>query len=172
MYGDDGQPLYSWRVLLLPYFEEQKLFDDFRLDEPWDSEHNHRLLDQMPKSYEVPWKRCVDVPPHHTVYHVLVGPSTAFERDGLSLSADFPDGLENTLLFVEAGEPVPWTKPGEIAFNSEYPPQQLQGLFKDGFRACSADGAYRFIMNNNAHRVIRSAGTRNGGESDPWAEGP
>src|SRR5262249_21734482 len=36
----EGKPLYSWRVLLLPYLEQQNLYNQFKLDEPWDSEHN------------------------------------------------------------------------------------------------------------------------------------
>src|SRR5262245_3840531 len=48
--GANGQPLYSWRVLILPYLEEGELYEEFRLDEPWDSEHNLRLLERMPSS--------------------------------------------------------------------------------------------------------------------------
>jgi hypothetical protein len=39
-YSPDGKPLLSWRVHILPYLEEQALYSQFRLDEPWDSEHN------------------------------------------------------------------------------------------------------------------------------------
>jgi hypothetical protein len=40
----DGKPLLSWRVALLPFLEEQALYEQFRLDEPWDSEHNLPLI--------------------------------------------------------------------------------------------------------------------------------
>src|SRR5262245_9559054 len=36
----DGQPLYSWRVLLLPYLEEDQLYRRFKLDQPWNSPNN------------------------------------------------------------------------------------------------------------------------------------
>lgn len=131
--GPDGQPLLSWRVLLLPYIEHDKLFEEFRLDEPWDSEHNRPLLDRMPKTYTAPWAKYVDVPPNHTTLKVFVGPGTPFEPGvKLKLTADdFPDGLENTLLFVEAGDPIPWTKPDDIPLGVGYP-IRLRGLFKDG----------------------------------------
>src|SRR6516165_8316569 len=32
----NGRPLYSWRVLLLPYLEHEPLYKQFKLDEPWD----------------------------------------------------------------------------------------------------------------------------------------
>ena len=47
----DGKPLLSWRVQLLPYLEQDALYRAFRKDQPWDSEHNLRLLAQMPPVY-------------------------------------------------------------------------------------------------------------------------
>ena len=32
-----GKPLLSWRVLILPYIEQDALFKEFHLDEAWDS---------------------------------------------------------------------------------------------------------------------------------------
>ena len=49
-----GKPLLSWRVLILPYLEQDALFKEFKLDEPWDSEHNKKLLKKMPKVYAIP----------------------------------------------------------------------------------------------------------------------
>jgi hypothetical protein len=167
VYGEDGRPLYSWRVLILPYIEEDALYKEFRLDEPWDSEHNIRLLERMPRSYAAPWTRRVKVPPHHTVYHVLVGPGTPFEEAyGCRMPEDFPDGTSKTLLFVEAGHPVPWTKPEQVPFDPGQP-VRLRGLFKDGFRACTADGSYRFVRYDWDPAVLRAVITRNGGEVPP-----
>ncbi len=39
-YSGDGKPLLSWRVHILPYLEENELYHQFHLDEPWDSPHN------------------------------------------------------------------------------------------------------------------------------------
>ena len=54
IYGKDGKPLLSWRVLILPYIEEQALYEQFHLDEPWDSPHNEPLLRQIPRCYRSP----------------------------------------------------------------------------------------------------------------------
>ena len=51
VYDQNGKPLLSWRVLILPYIEEEKLYKEFKLDEPWDSEHNKKLIARMPKLY-------------------------------------------------------------------------------------------------------------------------
>jgi hypothetical protein len=58
----DGKPLLSWRVQILPYIEEGRLYEEFHLDEPWDSEHNKALVAKMPKIYAPPaakWRRSI-----------------------------------------------------------------------------------------------------------------
>jgi hypothetical protein len=44
----NGKRLLSWRVALLPYLEEMLLYNEFNLNEPWDSEHNKKLIAKMP----------------------------------------------------------------------------------------------------------------------------
>ena len=38
-----GQPLHSWRVLLLPYLGQKELYQKIKLDEPWDRVHNRQF---------------------------------------------------------------------------------------------------------------------------------
>src|SRR5262249_49752206 len=53
IYSNDGKtPLLSWRVAILPYIGEAALYREFKLDEPWDSAHNRKLIAKMPKLYE------------------------------------------------------------------------------------------------------------------------
>src|SRR5688572_17499002 len=90
--GKDGKPLLSWRVSLLPYIEQDNLYKEFRLDEPWDSPHNRKLLGRMPSTYS-PFSRKETPEPYTTYYQVFVGPGAAFEgREGKKLKEDFPDG--------------------------------------------------------------------------------
>jgi hypothetical protein len=46
--SQDGKPLLSWRVALLPFLEAGDLYKQFHLDEPWDSAHNKPLIEKMP----------------------------------------------------------------------------------------------------------------------------
>src|SRR5262249_33763649 len=105
------------------------------------------------------------VPPRHTICHVFIRRGAAFEEGKtLKLDDSFPDGASNTLLFVEAGVPVLWTKPDEITYDPTGPLPRLRGLFKDGFRACTADGTRRFVRYDTSQAALRAAITRNGGE--------
>jgi hypothetical protein len=169
VYDKKGRPLYSWRVLILPYLGHKALYGQFHVDEPWDSEHNLTLLDEMPAVYAPPRGKRLRVPPHHTVVHVLVGKGAAFEgKKGLAIPKDFPDGTSNTLLVVEAGKPVPWTKPEDIPFDPDGPLPRLNGLFDDGFRAALADGSVVFVSRKTDEWVLRRAIRRDDGVGMDW----
>jgi hypothetical protein len=170
--GKDGHPLYSWRVLLLPLLEEHQVYERFHLDEPWDSPHNQALLKEPLVSYNPFGRDDLEL----TRYQVLIGPGTAFEKDGLTW-ADFLDGRANTLLVVEAGEPVPWSKPVDLTYDPSKPLPPLGAGFttpvhflcyevwrKPGFVACFADGSDCFIPASTDEKTIRGFITRNGGE--------
>jgi hypothetical protein len=129
----DGKPLLSWRVAILPYLEQEALYKQFKLDEPWDSPNNIKLLDKMPRIYGPPGDK--------TVYRVFTGPGTVFDgKQGLKLTA-IPDGTINTIIVVEAQEAVPWTKPEELPYADKDPLPKLGG--KEGFVVLMCDGSVK-----------------------------
>jgi hypothetical protein len=162
--GKDGRPLLSWRVALLPYLGESRLYSEFHLDEPWDSEHNQSLRHRMPAVYASP------VPgkakkPGLTYYQVFVGDGAAFaEGKRMRLPADFQDGASNTILIVEAGQPVSWTKPEDVLFDPHKPLPPLGGLFSDHFNVAFADANVRYISKRVTEATLRCLVTRSGGD--------
>jgi hypothetical protein len=53
---------------------------------------------------------------------VFVGPGTPFEiAEGPRVVEDFPDGSHETILVIEAAEPVPWTKPADLDYSPDRP---------------------------------------------------
>ena len=168
----NGKPLLSWRVELLPYLEQAALYQEFQLDEPWDSPHNKPLMERMPAVYAVPRSRSG---PGETFYRGFSGPMTLFDpeaKNGVGI-ADVTDGTSNTLGVVEAREAVPWTKPdAEIPFEgpglkpevlAKLPPR-LGGHFPGGFNALFLDGSVRFLKDSINIQVLHTFITRNGGE--------
>jgi hypothetical protein len=163
VFGKDGRPLLSWRVLLLPYLdpEQKELYGQFRLDEPWDSPHNLPLLKQMPVVYKHPGFEATN-DPCNTHFRVFVGKGTAFEgAHGLHLKNDFTSGLANTILVVEAAEAVPWTKPDELPYAADQPLPAMGNLWKDtGFYIVLGDCSVRCIEPQDSEAELRKAITR------------
>jgi prepilin-type processing-associated H-X9-DG protein len=109
----DGKPLLSWRVLLLPYLDEAALYDQFRLDEPWDSPHNRALAARMPRVYRCP-SDC-NVNSQETSYVLITGRGTAFEGAQAVKFRDLERGTLNTVFFAESSESgIIWTEPRDV----------------------------------------------------------
>src|SRR5262249_27803923 len=121
IYSKDGKPLLSWRVALLNRMDEDDLLKEFKTDEPWDSAHNKKLIKKMPKIYSLPGVETKE--PGMTFFQVFTGKGTVFEgTEGLKLT-DHLKGDGPSFMIVEAGEPVVWTKPEDLAYipRSRYP---------------------------------------------------
>jgi RNA polymerase sigma factor (sigma-70 family) len=168
IYSQEGKSLLSWRVSLLPYLDEQKLYKRFKLNEPWDSAHNKALLKEMPRVYAPVTGK---PKPGHTYYQVFVGPGAAFEeRQAMRIPASFTDGTSMTILVVEAGSPVPWTKPEDLPFNPNKPLPKLGGMFHGDFNALLADASVNFLSRKADADMLRAAITRAGGEPVDFAK--
>ena len=171
----------SWRVQILPHIGEEKLYKEFRLAEPWDSAHNKALLEKMPAAFASPGKPAEK---GHTFVRTTQGPGGIIRtlpgrkkgepdvvevRPDLKPGSPLPgrpltaivDGLTISILFAEAGDAVPWTKPDELflptlgdPFSGKGGPPQtaklpaLGGVFADGFHAVMADGTVTFYKSD------------------------
>ena len=162
----DGKPLLSWRVAILPYLEQQALYQQFDLNQPWDHPTNKKLIAQMPPIYRVPGAETKE---GETNYRVLVGPGSIFElRKGPGGKATGPklfqitDGTSNTIMVVEAAEPTIWTRPDDLPYNPNGPLPKL-GISPEGFNALMADGSVRFIRSTTREDVLRPYLTGNNG---------
>jgi hypothetical protein len=163
VYNKNGKPLYSWRVLLLPYLGENGLYSQFHLNEAWDSPHNRTLLARMPDVYAHP----KDASRTETHYQVFDGPHATYNTREKNLvpfrllpkskgrflengnACRIPNSFEdeyNTILVAEATEPVPWSKPRDLPFDYNGPLPRLGGLYSgDKLVVVMANGAPRVI---------------------------
>ena len=99
VYSNDGKPLYSWRVLLLPFIEKEALFNDFHLDEPWDSEHNKKLLEKMPDPYAP--RRMTTKVPYTTFMQVFVDKDAKRAADARRSRMDMTSAFQTALSTVQ-----------------------------------------------------------------------
>jgi RNA polymerase sigma factor (sigma-70 family) len=164
LFSKDGKPLLSWRVALLPYLGEGDLYRQFRLDEPWDSAHNQKLLAKMPAVYCRPGGK--DEPA--TPYQVFVGKGTMFEGPTGCGYSDIPDGTSNTIAVVEAAALAPWTKPEDLAYSATGKIPELGGEAADIAYALFADGKVHALKRRFDSEALRVAITRDDGIPTPF----
>jgi hypothetical protein len=157
-----GKPQLSWRVLILPYIEQTELYKQFKLDEPWDSENNKKLLAKMPNVYALPGSKLGETNTH---YRVFVGNGAGFDWVMGGKIAGITDGTSNTLMVVTAADAVPWTKPDELEYDPEKDMSKLIGLVVNGkAQVAMFDGSVRTLKKLPSKETLHALITKNGGE--------
>ncbi len=152
-FGKSGTPYLSWRVHLLPNLGQDELYKQFHLDEPWDSEHNIKLLDQIPDAFQTADETT------KTTLLAVVGEGTAYEGQAGLRITDIKDGLSKTAIAVDAGpgKAVPWTKPADLPFDKLDPIRTFgTSDFGDVFLALMADGSVNAIAYDNEPEQLRN----------------
>lgn len=166
--GKDGKPLLSWRVHILPFLGEIELYNQFKFDEPWDSEHNKPLISKMPVIYGPALTTKGTPNPGYSVIQSPRGEKTiSGQRKPVGLQR-ITDGLSNTVLVVitKAERAVPWTKPVDYDFDPADPANGLEVDANGAFLATIADGSVRAIEADQKE-TINALFTMNGGEVIP-----
>lgn len=165
-FSDEQAPLLSWRVHLLPYLGHEELYGEFHLDEPWNSEHNRKLLSRIPSEYAGPPRGDGKVVSEKASVFVVVGEGTCFPPAGAVSSGRLQKDSASAVLLVEARRDVPWTKPDELRLDEE---GQLlgmvYGLHPGGLLVCRSDGSAQFVPTQTAAEALSNGAVLLGAEA-------
>ncbi|MFO0942295.1 MAG: DUF1559 domain-containing protein [Pirellulales bacterium] len=155
---------HSWRVTVLPYLEQSKLYEKYQMAESWDSEANAEILKQMPEVFG-------DSATGETGYRVLISPvqkaGAVFSSEPAKSGPTFAgitDGTSNTICIVESVNTVPWTKPEGILFDPPGVPLQVSDINPKGFNVVLVDCSVRFVPPNISPEILNAIITKNGDE--------
>ncbi|MDP7018144.1 MAG: DUF1559 domain-containing protein [Pirellulaceae bacterium] len=147
--NDQGKHNLSWRVHILPFVEQQQLYQQFHLDEPWDSPHNKKLISKMPNIYA---QKIIDptapkMKPGHTTFLAPVGKGTIFGGAKQTSLRDVVDGTSNTVAIVNVRpeKAVPWTAPRDYEFDAKDPIAGIQIGANDRWLSGFADGRVQLL---------------------------
>ncbi len=137
----DEDDKLSWRVRVLPFMEENELYDEFNLDEAWDSETNKPLASRMPEIYGA------DGSTTDACWIKVENPPESFR--------DVRDGTSNTILILQNPEGVPWTQPKDLTIEEAI--EIVQGL-EDGRKLIAGfyDGSVRVIDKSIDEQTLRN----------------
>ncbi len=170
---ENGKPMHSWRVLILPYMEQQPLYNAYNFDEPWDGPNNGKLLTQLRYGYSCPsqnWR--AQTPRTVTDYVAVVGPSTAWPGPVGRKLSDLSDPASDTILILEAtGHDIAWMEPRDFTsaeamqFVTPSTGEEAGGhrredffhFFSVGRNVAMADGSVHFIIDGSLARDVWSS---------------
>ncbi len=166
-YDDNGKPLLSWRVHLLPYLGDEAvaLYQRFRLDEPWNSPHNKTLIAKMPKVFQDPSGKVKE--PGMTRIVVPIGEGFVFDGSETGVRVrDIRDGTSNTIMMIEAApeSAVIWTRPQDLVIDPKDPLKGVVAAGQSHFNVLAVDGALHRIPGTIDKKKFMALLTRDGRE--------
>ncbi len=168
---DLGKPMKSWRVAILPYLEEQALYQQYDSKQPWDSPQNRALGNTPLKIFRCPSDPGAATNAAETNYVRVVGKDTVGGMPNEAVRLDqITDGASKTILLVEvSGLHVNWEEPRDVTVDefldmvAKSATQGRASPHPGGFYALMADGSVHFIKNTIDPKTLRSLLLRNDG---------
>lgn len=172
--NDDGDsPPYSWRIALLPFVEEDQIFERYNFSEPWDGPTNSTMHSLQLEVFLCPdtssrlnhYQRTV------TDYVAITGEETIFSEDQPTKLSDVTDGTSNTIMFGElANSDIHWMEPRDLQFNAISNRMNTSGaglsnVHNGGAYTALVDGSIRYLSEEIDPDVLRALMTKNGGET-------
>ena len=165
---ENGQPMHSWRVLILPFAAATGGFEQYNFDEPWNSPGNLAALDFQPDFYTCPSDRTASCN-----YFIVTVPDGVFEGGASTSFGDISDGASNTIMVVEViGSGIDWREPRDLGpaalsapINSVKNGTVISSAHRGGAMAAFGDGRVRFVPDTTEQHILQALITKSDGQA-------
>lgn len=161
-----GKPIHSWRVLLLPFLDQEALYQQYSFAEPWDGPNNRQLQRVIVPQYHCPSSLAE---PTTTSYVAVVGATTAWPGNRPLSIGNRPLSIGNRdneigdkLLLIEvADSKINWMEPKDLAYSAMdlhvngSPANSISSRHSHGAHAATIDGKVEFVENGESPETIR-----------------
>ncbi|MBT4867266.1 MAG: DUF1559 domain-containing protein [Planctomycetaceae bacterium] len=142
---EDGNRLHSWRTLILPYLDQQPLYERLDLSKPWDDPANAEAFETSVYSYRCP---SADSAETHTTYLAVVTRMSFIRPTKPRPFSEITDEFGETLMVIEVDpeNAVHWMSPmdsDETLVFGLGPESALP--HEGGMHALFADGRVHFL---------------------------
>jgi hypothetical protein len=156
---ENGQPLYSGRVLLLPFLDEDGLYRQFDKSKAWNSPENQEISSRSLNVFLDPSSTSTNA--SRSDYVFVTGTGTIFESGKRITMRDITDGLSYTLAFIETSAgPSSWAEPKEWDASAPLPPGNRKHLILYAL----ADGMVRSASPSALQKVAHDLAVRDDGK--------
>lgn len=159
-----GNRLHSWRTLILPYLDQQALYDSIDLNKPWDDPANAAARETIVELYLCPSFPGEEL---HATYYAVVGPDCAFTGETGRQLPEVKDNLANTIFLVDirTDRTIHWMSPEDVSPEQVLAIDSKKASYHPGvFVAAYLDGHADSIRSDIDREVLRSMLTIAGGE--------
>jgi type II secretory pathway pseudopilin PulG len=163
---ENGQPTHSWRVIILPFLEQQQLYNQYDFSQPWDSPANQAVAQSIPPFYRAAGDAPTD--PLETNVLMFVGPGTLNDNNhngNHRVLANITDGLSDTICIVESKQSgISWTQPSDLdSAHLDFlihdarsaVPGQINAIYPGGVNVGFCDASIQFLSTNTPPAVLR-----------------
>ena len=161
----DGNRLHSWRSLILPYLDENELYEMIDFSKPWDHSSNRIASEKIVDVYLCP---SAPLEGGQTTYLGVYGPDCCFAGSVPRRFSEITDGRDKTAIIcnVNFERAVHWMSPHDASVESilEYSLDSQMQYF-DAFGVGFCDSSVRWVPLHLEEKETRALLTIAGGEA-------
>jgi prepilin-type processing-associated H-X9-DG protein len=158
----NGRPMRSWRVAILPFMEQNALYQRYNFNEPWDGPNNRTLGNTAIPEYRCPSDQ--SSAPTETNYVMIVGKGSLGGLPNQTTSfRNIIDGTANTIMIVEVtGSGIPWIEPRDLSVEefqrgiNDGSGKWISSKHPGGVNVLMCDASVRFVSQTIDRQTLRN----------------